>query len=143
MKQFVFNTPFVIGKITYVEKNTLSFDFVGYGKFKIMSSPSFPQGMTNHLHTFANTHNHKFPSLIQLQLIDYLMRNGLLDWLHKEKIDFSYGFSTYITDEVLQATISNPYGKDIVVKRFVCYNTNDSIVRVLEEKLVRYMLLVK
>jgi hypothetical protein len=143
MKQFVFNTPFVIGKITYVEKHTLSFDFVGYGKFKVMSSPSFPQGMTNHLHAFAKMHNHKFPSLIQLQLIDYLMRNGLLDWLHKEKIDFSYGFSTYITDEVLQATISNPYGKDIVVKRFVCYNTNDSIVRVLDEKLVRYMLLVK
>jgi hypothetical protein len=143
MKQFIIDTPFVKCKITYVENNTLSFDFVGFETFKIMSSPSFTQGMTNHLHAFAKTHNHKFPSLVQLEVIDYLMRNGLLDWLHNEKIDFSYGFSTYITDEVLQATISNPYGKDIVVKRFVCYNTNDSIVRVLEEKLVRYMLLVK
>lgn len=143
MKQFVINTPFVKCKITYVEKHTLSFDFVGFETFKIMSSPSFPQGMTNHLHAFAKTHNHKFPSVMQLEVIDYIMRNGLLDWLHKEKIDFSYGFSTYITDEVLQATISNPYGKDFVVKRFVCYNTNDSKVRVLDEKLVRYMLLVK
>ena len=143
MKQFVLNTPFGKCEITYSSNNTLSFNCVGYEKFNVMSSPSFPQGMTNHLHAFAKTHNHKFPSVIQLQLIDYLMRNGLREWLLNEKIDFSYGFSTYITDEVLQATISNPYGEDIVVKRFVCYNTNDSKTRVLDEKLVRYMLLVK
>ena len=75
--------------------------------------------------------------------IDYLYNHYLKEWILEEKITFDFPSSTYITDEILSATIKNPYGDDFVIDKYVCYDTYRSCVKVVDNKdKAKYLLIL-
>ena len=142
MKKIELRTGFGVWEIAEVKEWVLKFTHLKSGEsFILEASPSFPPCSASSLTAFAKTHNHKFPSITQLEILRYLFYHGLSEWLSKERISFNIRLATYITDEVLEHTFYNPYGDDFIIKKFVCYNIADDDIKLVDgEKMLRYMI---
>ena len=143
MKRIELRTPFGVWEIAEVGESTLKFDNLNYNEtFTLECSVKFPICSASKLIAFANVHGHKFPSIDQLEIVTYLYNHGLYDWIITEKINFDFKNTTYISNEVLTSTMYNPYGDDFFFKKYVCYNTTEDEVRVIDGvQNVNYMLL--
>ena len=143
MKKIELRTPFGVWEIAEVKEWVLKFTHLKSGdSFTLESNPSFPPWSASALTAFAKAHNHKFPSITQLEILHYLYFHGLNEWLSKEHISFNIRETTYITDEVLETTLYNPYGDDFFFKKYVCYNIAEDDIKALDGAVkVRYMLL--
>lgn len=143
MKMIQLRTPFGVWEIVEVEECVLKITHLKSGDtFTVESNPTFPPCHTSSLVAFAKVHNHKFPSLTHLEILRGLYGSGLREWLINSNVSFSFPLSTFITNEILTATMDNPYGEDIVFKRYVCYNMENNEIKVVDgEQKVRYMLL--
>ena len=142
MKKLELRTPFGVWEITEVKEWVLKFTRLkSDDSFTLESSPSFPPCSASTLTAFAKVHNHKFPSITQLEILRYLFCHGLNEWLLKEHISFNLRLTTYITNEVLEATLFNPYGDDFFIRKFVCYDIDNDEIKVVDgEKKLRYMI---
>lgn len=142
MKKIELRTPFGVWEIAEVKEWVLKFTHLKSGdSFTLECSPSFPPCSASALTAFAKAHNHKFPSITQLEILRYLFYHGLNVWLSKEHISFNIRLTAYITDEVLETTLYNPYGDDFIIKKFVCYNIeNDDIKAIDGEQKLHYMI---
>ena len=142
MKKIELRTPFGVWEIAEVNECVLKFTHIKTGDtFTLESNPSFPPCSASSLTAFAKVHNHKFPSITQLEILRYLFYHGLNEWLSKERISFNLCLTTYITDEVLETTLYNPYGDDFIIKKFVCYNIEDDVIKAIDgEQKLRYMI---
>lgn len=142
MKKIELRTPFGVWEIAEVKEWVLKFTHLKSGdSFTLESSPSFPPCSASALTAFAKAHNHKFPSITQLEILRYLFCHGLNEWLLKEHILFNVRLTAYITDEVLETTLYNPYGDDFNIKKFVCYNIEDDVIKAIDgEQMLRYMI---
>ena len=110
-------------------------------KFNLISAPRFKADSVSSLLTLVES-GHKFPSVHQYQILGYLYYNGLREWLTNENINFTFSFTTFITNEILTTTMGNPYGNDFLFTKAVCYDMSNSQIKILDEKdKVRYMLL--
>ena len=143
MKKIELDTPFGVWEIVEVEEYVLKITHLKSGdNFTLESNPNFPPCSASSLSAFAKVHNHKFPSITHLEILRGLFGSGLREWLINSNVSFSFPLSTFITNEILTATMDNPYGEDIVFNRYVCYNIEDNKIKVVDgEKIVRYMLL--
>lgn len=143
MKRIELKTHFGVWEITEVGESTLKFFNLSHNEtFTLECSVNFPIYTASILFAFANVHGHKFPNIDQLEIVSYLYKHGLEDWIKTEKINFNFKYTNYISNEVLTSTMYNPYDDDFVFKKYVCYNTTEDDVRVLDgEMKVRYMLL--
>lgn len=141
-KKIELRTPFGVWEIAEVEEWVLKFTHLKRNEsFTLESNPSFPACSASSLTAFAKVHNHKFPSITQLEILHYLFYHGLNEWLSKEHISFNLRLTTYITDEVLETTLYNPYGDDFNIKKFVCYNIEDDVIKAIDgEQKLRYMI---
>ena len=142
MKKIELRTPFGVWEIADVKEYILKFTHLKTGDtFTLESNPSFPPCSASSLVAFAKVRNHKFPSITQLEILRYLFYHGLNEWLSKERISFNLRLTTYITDEVLETTLYNPYGDDFIIKKFVCYNIEDDVIKAIDgEQKLRYMI---
>lgn len=142
MKKIKLKTPFGVWEISEVSENMLKFENMNCSmNFTLECDVNFPICSASQLVAFAKVHNHKFPSITQLEILRYLFYHGLNEWLSKERISFNLRLTTYITDEVLETTLHNPYGDDFIFKKFVCYNIEDDIIKAIDgEQKLRYML---
>ena len=142
MKKIELRTPFGVWEIADVKECVLKFTHLKSGdSFTLESNPSFLPCSASQLVAFAKVHNHKFPSITQLEILRYLFYNGLNEWLSKERISFNLRETTYITDEVLETTLYNPYGDDFFFKKYVCYNIEDDVIKAIDgEKKLRYII---
>lgn len=142
MKKIELHTPFGIWEIAEVTTWVLKFTHLKRNEsFTLESNPSFPACSASSLTAFAKVHNHKFPSIKQLEILHYLFYHGLYEWITKERISFNLRSTTYITDEVLETTLYNPYGDDFIIKKFVCYNIEEDDIKVIDgEQKLRYMI---
>ena len=110
-------------------------------EFTITYSSSFPNRPANELYEWAKRKKYLFPNVAQIRLINRVCRCGLNEWIIENNIRFSFNH-TYITDEVLSATIDNPYGEDLIVKKYVAYSVYNNEVKILnEEEYTRYVLI--
>ena len=143
MKKIELRTPFGVWEIAEVKEYVLKFTHFKSGdSFTIECDVNFPICSASQLVAFAKVHNHKFPSITHLEILRYLFYHGLNEWLSKERINFNLHETTYITDEVLETTLHNPYGDDFFFKKYVCYNIEDDDIKALDGVVkVRYMLL--
>ena len=143
MKKIELNTPFGTWEISEVSENMLKFENMNCSmSFTLECDVNFPICSASQLMAFAKVHNHKFPNVEQLEILRYLYYNGLNDWLLNIKSRFCFRETTYITDEVLETTLYNPYGDDFFFKKYVCYNIEDDDIKALDGVVkVRYMLL--
>lgn len=143
MKRIEIRTPFGVWEIAEVNEWLLKFTHLKSNEsFTLESNPSFPSCSASQLVAFAKVHNHKFPNITQLEILRYLFYHGLNEWLSKERISFNIRETTYITDEVLETTLYNPYGDDFFFKKYVCYNIAEDDIKALDGAVkVRYMLL--
>lgn len=136
MKQLTINTPFGKWQITEVSKDgILKLESLKSGEIlTIQSNVSFHKTSIGSLVAWAKVHNHKFPNPTQMEFIEYLYNHYLKEWILEEKISFDFPPATYITNEILSATINNPYGDDFVFNKYVCYDTYCSCVKVVDNK---------
>lgn len=143
MKKTKLKTPFGVWEITALNEEILKFNNLNCKEtFTLECSRHFPIASASTLMAFANVNGHKFPSIDQLEIVNYLYNHGLYDWITNEKIYFTFTNTTYISNEVLTTTMYNPYGDDFLFKKYVCYNTTEDDVKVLDGvQKVRYMLL--
>lgn len=144
MKKIELHTIFGVWEIVELKVWVLKFTHLKSGdSFILEASPNFTPCSASTLTAFAKIHNHKFPSITQLEILHYLFDHGLKAWLSKEHIRFNITLTTYITDEVLETTLYNPYGDDFIIKKFVCYNIEDDAIKVVDgEKILRYMIVL-
>jgi hypothetical protein len=142
MKKIELRTPFGVWEIAEVKEYVLKFTHLKSGdSFTLESSPSFPACSASSLTAFAKIHNHKFPSKTQFEILHYLFYHGLYEWITKERISFNLRSTTYITDEVLETTLYNPYGDDFTIRKFVCYNIEEDEIKAIDgEQKLRYMI---
>lgn len=141
MKTITLNTPFGAWEVAEIEKSTLKFTHLKNGiSITLESAPNFRSCSASHIIEHANRHGYKLPSVVELEFITFLYNNGLREWINNNNIEFSFG-KTYITKEVLSTNLENPYGEDFTFKKYVCYNTYNDEVRVLDGEMnVRYIL---
>ena len=142
MKKIELRTPFGVWEIAVVKEWVLKFTHLKRNEsFTLESSPSFPACSASSLTAFAKIHNHKFPSKTQFEILHYLFYHGLYEWITKERISFNLRSTTYITDEVLETILYNPYGDDFTIRKFVCYNIEEDNIEVIDgEQKLRYMI---
>ena len=142
MKKIELRTPFGVWEIAEVKEWVLKFTHLKRNEsFTLESNPSFPACSASSLTAFAKIHNHKFPNKTQLEILHYLFYHGLYEWITKERISFNLRSTTYITDEVLETTLYNPYGDDFTIRKFVCYNIEEDNIKVIDgEQKLRYMI---
>ena len=142
MKRIEILTPFGVWEISEVSENMLKFENMNCNiSFTLECDVTFPICSASQLAAFAKVHNHKFPSITQFEILRYLFYNGLNEWLSKERISFNFCETTYITDEVLETTLYNPYGDDFFFKKYVCYNIEDDVIKAIDgEKKLRYII---
>ena len=108
--------------------------------FNLISAPGFKADSVSSLLKLVES-EHNFPSVHQYQILEHLYYNGLREWLTNEKINFTFSFTTFITNKILTATMENPYGNDFLFTKVVCYDMSSSQIKILdEEDEVRYML---
>jgi hypothetical protein len=143
MKKIEIDTPFGVWEIVEVEEYVLKITHLKSGdSFTLESNPNFPPCSASSLTAFAKVHNHKFPTITQLEILRALFGSGLREWFVYSNVSFSYPLTTIISNEILSATMKNPYGEDIVFNRYVCYNLYSDEIKVIEgEQKVKYMLL--
>lgn len=144
MKKIELLTPFGAWEISEVSETILNFKHKVYNNmsFTLECDANFPICSASSLMAFANVHNHKFPNVEQLEILRYLYYHGLNEWLQNIKSGFCFRETTYITDEVLETTLYNPYGDDFFFKKYVCYNIAEDDIKALDGVVkVRYMLL--
>lgn len=136
MKQITINTPFGKWQITEVSKDgILKLESLKSGeKITIHSSVNFPKISVGRLVAWAKLNNHTFPNPTQMEFIDYMYKHYLKNWIIEEKIKFDFPLATYITSEVFSVTMENPYGNDFVFNKYVCYDTDNSCVKVLDKE---------
>lgn len=142
MKKIELRTPFGVWEIAEVKEWVLKFTHLKRNEsFTLESSPSFPACSASSLTAFAKIYNHKFPNKTQLEILHYLFYHGLYEWITKERISFNLRSTTYITDEVLETTLYNPYGDDFTIRKFVCYNIEEDEIKAIDgEQKLRYMI---
>ena len=143
MKRIEMLTPFGIWEISEVSESILKFENMNCSmSFTLECDATFPISSASSLMAFAKVHNHKFPNVEQLEILRYLYYNGLNEWLQNIKSGFCLRETTYITNEVLETTLYNPYGDDFFIKKFVCYNIENDDIKAIDGVVkVRYMLL--
>lgn len=144
LKTTKIKTPFGVWEITELDKmGTLKFLSLKTGEKLIVQSDIYFRSVPiGELVAWAKVHNHTFPTVMQMEFIEYLYHNGLKEWLEDNKISFTYELSTHITNEVLTITMHNPYGDDFTFTKYVCYSTYTNSVNVLDKEYkARYMLI--
>ena len=142
MKKIDLRTPFGVWEKTEVKEWVLKFTHLKSGdSFTLESIPSLRLCSASSLTSFAKVHNHKFPSITQFEILRYLFCHGLNEWLSKEHISFNLRLTTYITNEVLETTLFNPYGDDFFIRKFVCYDMDNDDIKVIDgEQKLQYMI---
>ena len=144
MKQIVFNTPFGKWRVTEINKEILKLESLKSGEnITIHSSVNFPKISVSRLVAWAKLNNHTFPNPTQMEFIEYMYNHYLKNWIAEEKIKFDFPLATYITNEVLSVTMKNPYGDDFVFNKYVCYDTYDSCIKVLDKEYNAKYILIK
>lgn len=144
LKSVMIKTPFGVWEITEMDKmGTLKFLSLKSGeKLIIQSDNAFRSVPIGDLVAWAKIHNHTFPTLTQMEFIEYFYNNGLKEWLEDNNINFAYELTNHITNEALTITMHNPYGNDFIFTKYVCYSTYTNKVNVLDkENRARYMLI--
>ena len=144
LKTTKIKTPFGVWEITEMDKmGTLKFLSLKSGeKLIVQSDNSFRSVPIGELVAWAKIHNHTFPTLMQMEFIEYFYHNGLKEWLEDNDISFTYELSNHITNEVLTTKMHNPYGDDFTFTKYVCYSTYTNSVNVLDKEYkARYMLI--
>ena len=112
------------------------------GKEIKIISPVNITSTTGRLSSWIKTVNYRFPTIVEYDLIEELLYNGLNQWIIKNKLQFNYNYGTYITNETISGIIKNPYGNDFHIVKYVAYNFYDKKIVVLDNMLyVHYMLI--